>query len=206
MNLYLSHSNLSNAKENDSPELLLWQKVTSGDRKAFSDIYKKYVKILYQYGMKLSQDKLLVEDNIHDLFVDLWNKKNHIEITSSLRFYLISSFRRRLFRVITNTRKKIPESLHNFEFQCESREDVIINENENAALKKRVQNALKKLTKRQREVIYLRFFQGLEYEEIASIMEISVDSIYVLTSKSIKSLKEILPYIILLIGLFYCFS
>ena len=53
-----------------------------------------------------------------------------------------------------------------------------------------LQKALTELSPRQKESVYLKFTEELEYEQIAEIMEISIESCRNLISKAIKSLKE----------------
>jgi RNA polymerase sigma factor (sigma-70 family) len=53
-------------------------------------------------------------------------------------------------------------------------------------------DALNLLTPRQKEVIYLRYFQELEYAEIAGIMEITVKGVYKLTARGLETLRQIL--------------
>ena len=69
-------------------------------------------------------------------------------------------------------------------------EDELIKGQDISTAKKKLENALNKLTSRQKEVITLIFFEGMTYEEVANVMSISVGSIYTLAWKAISRLKK----------------
>jgi len=71
-----------------------------------------------------------------------------------------------------------------------SQEDALIEEEWETERNKKVRNSLHSLTKRQREAIYLKFFNQLSYHEVAAIMDLHVDSVYNLISKSIDLLRK----------------
>ena len=52
--------------------------------------------------------------------------------------------------------------------------------------------ALNQLSPRQKEVLYLRYFEELEYNEIAGMMDISVKGVYKLNSRALETLRGIL--------------
>ncbi len=50
--------------------------------------------------------------------------------------------------------------------------------------------ALNQLSPRQKEAVYLRFYENLSYEEIAQVMTVTVPYLYELMHKSIRSLRK----------------
>jgi RNA polymerase sigma factor (sigma-70 family) len=54
----------------------------------------------------------------------------------------------------------------------------------------KLRRSLVMLTKRQREAIFLKFYNDLSYSDIASIMDLQVDSVYNIISKAIESLRQ----------------
>src|SRR5262245_6175402 len=79
-------------------ELKKWDAMRGGDSEAFAWLYAKYFKLLYNYGRKIGAGEAALQDSIHDLFVDLWRFRDNLSETSSVRFYLYRSLRRRLVR------------------------------------------------------------------------------------------------------------
>lgn len=170
----------------------LWEQFQSGDRDAFSKIYRNHIDYLYHFGMHFCLDSERVKDCIQDLFKDLWLDREHLTQTvQNLRYYLISSLRRRLLRSLQKDRRHPSDLLSDsFDFQLIlSHESALINDEIYNEKKLLLQQGIASLTRREREVIYLRFYQDLSYSEIAALMAMKVDSIYNLVSKAISLLR-----------------
>ena len=58
---------------------------------AFSQLYDLHVRILFNYGLKLTLDKELLKDCIHDIFVKLYVKKDELGTIDNLKSYLFIS-------------------------------------------------------------------------------------------------------------------
>ena len=178
----------------------LWQQFKQGDRHAFNLIYEKYIYNLYSYGAKITTDKALIEDCIHDLMVELWQQKENLravpqEDTHSVKFYLFKSLKRKLIRALQKKNKQATptESLQNYNFQISfSHEFHLLIRQLDEDRKKHLAAALQQLSKREKEIIYLRFYDGLSYEEIASLMEISLKTAYNSVHNAIGHLRQTL--------------
>ncbi|MBV6647284.1 MAG: sigma-70 family RNA polymerase sigma factor [Cyclobacteriaceae bacterium] len=179
-------------KSKVSNEQELWEDVKSGSKVAYSYLYDSYVDKLYSYGLKIYYDSDVIEDCIHDLFVNVWKYKEKISIKSSLQFYLFISLRRSILNRVKEIRKSSPiEDKESFlSLSSSSVEDEIIAKQMVLEKKQRLQQCINELTKRQKEVIHLRFFENYDYDEISEIMGLSVESAYNLVSKAITNLKR----------------
>ncbi len=169
----------------------LWDDFRQGDLGAFTELYNRYVQRLYNYGKRFVSDSALVEDCIQDLFVELWNKKEHLGRTDSPQNYLLKAIRNKLLRRLSQGQKFIAEELENYDFVIElSHEMALINEQAGFEQRAKLQRALEKLTKRQREIIFLKFYENLSYQQIASVMSVEVRYAYNLVSLAIDALKQ----------------
>ena len=172
----------------------LWQSFKEGDKDSFKNIYFKYFHNLYEYGMRISGDKEIVKDTIHDLFVKLWNNKSNLGDVTALRAYLIVALRSTLYNNLQKISRKPVEQLSEntpFEMVFSVESDYIKKESALADNQK-LKEALELLTPRQKEVIYLRYFEEMEYAEIAAIMNITVKGVYKLTARALETLRQIL--------------
>lgn len=145
-----------------------------------------------------------MKDCLQDLFQDLWISREHLTANiGNVRYYLISSLRRRLLRALRKDRRyQHRESWEAFEFEYTlPLENQLIQHETIEEQKRLLQEALSNLSRRQREAIYLRFFQNLSYTEVADIMSMQVDSVYNTISKAIGILKKNLPLPLLLLFL-----
>ncbi len=165
-----------------------WRLFIQGDKSAFQRIYEQYADELHKYGMKLCNDHHLVIDCIHDLFVDLYG--NHkIAREVNIRVYLISALRRRLFKQLKTTSNEVfLEENDSLEVEA-SPETTWIDRETEMAMWSRLKNELSRLTKRQQEILYLRFTLDLPYPEVAEIMNINIETCRKLSYRAMKTLK-----------------
>src|SRR5688572_10978871 len=178
----------------ESNDFTLWQSFKSGDRTSFQTIYFSHFKNLSEYGMRIIGDKELVQDCVHDLFVKLWNNKANLGNVTVIRSYLLVSLRTTLFNKIKqNNRISVSEfnDGHPFEMVFSVESDFITKETASIQTQKLL-DALNELTPRQKEVIYLRYFEEMDYEEIAAIMDVTVKAIYKLTARGMETLRQIM--------------
>ncbi len=171
-----------------------WSLFKKGDDHAFSSIYTEYSKKLYLYGLKFTSDISLIEDSIHDLFADLIRNRKKLGPTDNILFYLLKSFKRLLIRqLIKNTRLTLKKKIDDkkFEITYSVEHEIILGELSKEKTELLVK-ALKNLTPRQKEAIYLRFTRELDYNSVSEIMDISVEACRNLISGSIKTMKDVL--------------
>ena len=162
-----------------------------------SSTYKDHLDALYAYALHMGFDEQTAMDAIHDLFYKLCLREPTIDKYENLRFYLFRSLRNRLID-IHRSRREFTALEVNEEWDAAAPpfhlevtvEDIMILEEEKEAIRRKVENVLDGLTHRQREIIFLRYIHEYSYEEIAVIMEISVESCRNLLSRTITRLKE----------------
>ena len=174
---------------------ITWEVFKKGDKNALSQIYDQHVDFLFRYGKKFTTDKELVKDTIQDLFFDLINTCNNLGTTDNIRFYLIKAFRRRLFR---NLQKlgDLPKLVDESELQAEivySVEEALIIREELTHREQMIQQGLKEISPKQREILFYRFTCDFEYSQICEIMSLKYDSARKQVFRAIKALKDKLP-------------
>ncbi len=180
-----------NASGDSFSDEALWSSFKTGNELALSVLYKKHVQRLYDYGMHSFRDHDLVVDCLQELFLRLWNKRDTLATVHAVKPYLFKAFRRILIHQFSEQRKKsaITNSAIAFEF-LPSIESTLIEDELKSEQIQRLKQCVQSLSKGQREVIYLKFFSGLSYPEIAEITEMQVDSVYNLVSKTIELLRK----------------
>jgi RNA polymerase sigma factor (sigma-70 family) len=176
---------------------LLWDALRSGDKKALDLIFENYISLLQWYGERITKNQAIVDDSIQELFIELWNKKALLSSTGSIKFYLFKCLRRRIVRKVRSEswRRGIGlwwgTSDADFDF---SRESAIIEEEVYDAKQKYIKNVISRLSKRQQEIIYLKFYEGLSASQIAEVMHLTVPSVYSLIGKSFALLRKTKRY------------
>jgi RNA polymerase sigma factor (sigma-70 family) len=176
----------------------LWDLFRAGDEVAYTRLIKKYSKILFNYGFRICQDKDFLKDCIQDVFLELWNRRLKISPTQAVKWYLFKAVRLRIFREQSKwNRNETPDENYTFlvEFNIESK---MITDLETMELGTRIKQVLNGLPPRQREIMYLRFYENLDFENISQIMEISKQSVHNLLQKAYKNFRA--EWVVLLIA------
>ncbi|WP_423148892.1 RNA polymerase sigma factor [Rubrolithibacter danxiaensis] len=168
----------------------LWARFRNGDQQAYEKLIHKLSTPLYGYGMRIIHDHEFVKDCIQDVFFELWNRRKRISQTPSVKSYLFKAIRLRIFREYKKWDKT--DSLDdNYHFLVEFNiETKIIEEQLSEETESRIKKILNELPKRQKEIIYLRFYEGLNSEQIAEIMGVTKQSVYNLLRDSIQRLRN----------------
>ena len=163
-------------------QIFLNSETEEDSKDVFSSIYSLCVNDLLAYGQSLGFDMNLCEDAIHNVFCTLYLKRKELTEVRSLPPYLFRAFRNDMLNMWRKLSKLSEIDINRLSFTTEvTILDTIIDEEEKSDIKEIIEDLLNTLTDRQREAIYLRYMQGLSYEEIAELLEISPGSVRKLT-------------------------
>jgi RNA polymerase sigma factor (sigma-70 family) len=178
----------------DTPagEPTVWREFRKGDSAALAIIFNEYYNSLFYYGLKLVPDEDLVKDCMQNLFAKLWNNRNHLGEIRYVKPYLLKALRNHIGDEMVSRQKK-KNLLEQFQQEYEisfSHEDFLIAAQVSEEQRAGLVQALNQLSKRQREAIFLKFYEDLEYEKIAEVMSLNVQSVRNLIYQSLKTLKE----------------
>jgi RNA polymerase sigma factor (sigma-70 family) len=157
--------------------------------KEYEELYKTYFKKFFNYGRKFTKDVYLIEDSIQEVFLDIWNKRQRSVEINSLNSYYFSSFRYILFKKIKKAEQTSSFGDQDNEPPFTIEQRIIAGEIADEQFLK-VQEGLKALTSRQREAIFLRFYEGLSFEEVATVLNITVKATYKIMARSLATLKD----------------
>ncbi len=171
----------------------LWQSFREGDRKAFEDLLDVYYRPLFEYGNKFLKDREQAKDSVHDLFVNLWERRMFLGEVANLRVYLFVAIRNQIFQ---KHRKKVlwdgleDDLDENQTGDIDNIENSIIAEETDIEKSAQLKRTVSLLSKRQQEVIHLKFYENLTNDQIAQVMNISTPAATNLLSQALKSLRE----------------
>ncbi|SEW51696.1 RNA polymerase sigma factor [Chitinophaga arvensicola] len=188
-------TSLSNSQQD---EKFLWIRLCEGDREAFGEIYRRYFPLLFRYCIRFTTDRSLVKDMLQDFFSGLFLQRAGLAVPVNLKSYLLVAARRKLFRYLDKSAHG-PSSLEDgaatlFALEL-SPESMLIHRQHKEHTARLLQQKLNALTLRQKEAVYLRFYENLSYEEIADIMVLKeVKYARTLIYRAIAELKELLAH------------
>lgn len=180
-------------------ELKQWDAMRGGDEEAFAWMFNRYFRFLYNYGRKIGADDAALQEAVHELFVELWRFRDNVSPTTSPRFYLYRSLRRRLLRIgvqksfFTSEGELIEEALQFAELSSD--ENCREGHPRDQRLY-RLQKLLSDLSPRQYEALILRFYDGLSFAEIGTILSVNETTARDLLQRGLAQMKQYAKYVL----------
>lgn len=173
-----------------------WDKIGEGDGLAFTQVYNHYFYDLCRYGSRICGDHGLIEDSIQDLFVEIWRSRKQHPQVRSLKYYLFKRLKRKIIKKLISDRKvPIDRNIledHDFTIVF-SHESALIAQQVSKEQQTKLLKALNQLTRRQKEAITLRFFDGFTNKEVAGMLAMNTKSVRNLIYRAMLVLKKHVP-------------
>jgi len=181
-------------------EKTLIEKIKAGDENAFSQIFSAYYKDFVIFATKYTSDLNISEEIVQDTFVRLWEERQTINISISLRGYILKMVHNKCIDWLRHQKIRqkhnlfVQENSKQFDFQTDNY--VLHSE-----LKQQIEQVLKEMPPEISDVFRMNRFKGLKYHEIAGILNVSVRTIEVRIGKALKLLRiHLKDYFIFLLG------
>jgi RNA polymerase sigma-70 factor (family 1) len=180
----------------------LIQRMLGGDESAFSIIFKTYYADLVLFAGTFVRDKPAAEEIVQDVFIRLWENRESVIITSSLRSFLLKAVQN---KCIDNIRHL--KIVDDYQSKLRNHPLLLENDTENYVLYSELEDDLKKALGKLPEdiskIFLLNRFEGLTYPEIASQLDLSVRMVEIRMGKALALLKNYLKdYLITILLLF----
>ncbi len=170
----------------------LWQKYLAGDEAALGRIAERYYSTLKHYGLKFSVGEFVVKDCIQDLFLQLWQNRAQINDTSSVKHYLLKGLRTHIFQHIRSSKRMVTqetdwnlEALENI-----SGESILIDQEALLSRVRHLQLLMTQLSSREREAIYLHYYQDMSVSEIAEVMQVNRQSVSNFLTRAMSKMRS----------------
>jgi RNA polymerase sigma-70 factor (ECF subfamily) len=160
----------------------------------FTILFNRYKKKIYNYVLKMTSDSMLAEDVVQNVFLKLYENLDRIHNKESINFWLITTARNEMYSHFRSAKRKAddhqtdledvdivsPVSME-YEFDIHELKEIILKE-------------LDTLPEEQKEVFILKEYTGMNYKEIANVLNIDTDlvksRIYKTRQKLIKRLSN----------------
>ena len=171
----------------------LWHSFKAGDAEALGTLSQMHYRALYNYAHKFAHDSDLIRDTIQELFLDLWERRSFLSETAFVKSYLLKALRHKLIKESARHKRyhEFSAPFLDAEPSDSPIEDSIIHDELTQLQNKHLKRVISSLSKRQQEIIYLRFYQNLDNEQIAQVMNLGKQSVANLLSRTLKDIKNI---------------
>ena len=164
----------------------------AGNMAAFSQLYNLHINVLFNYGLKLTIDKELLKDCIHDIFVKLYTKKDELGTIDNLRSYLFISLKNKLCDELRRRMYMSDTAVEEVSISTPTDgEDDYMEEEQRKNEFSLVRRLLDQLSPRQREALTLYYIEEKKYEDICEIMNMNYQSVRNLMHRGLTKLRSL---------------
>ncbi len=175
-----------------TPEKSIWYFFVKGDVNAFSTLFKGYYPMLYNYGLKISNNVSLTEDCLQDFFIYLYENKQNLGGVNNVGSYLFVSFRRAILKRLKKERlftdyDELTADVSKFEFSVE---EIAIQQELTSMKRTALASLLNSLSLREKEAVYLKYYSNLKTVQITTVMGISYQSVLNTLQKAFVKLRK----------------
>lgn len=173
-------------------ETMLLQQLRAGDVKAFETLFRFYHKPLRYFAREFLKDDDESEDTIQQVFINIWERRNELNISSSFKSYVYTAVRNTCL-------KKLDKTKHTLATDWEDDNDLTgsysaVARVQEKDLGKAIEKAIADLPERCRLVFRLSRFGNLTYQEIANELEISIKTVENQMGKALACLRVALKH------------
>ena len=170
-------------------DLQLFSQVKNGDLSSYEVIFKKYYKELHRFAFTYVRDGAVAEEMAQEVFLYIWEKRNKIEIQTTLKTYLYSAVKNKSLNYIKLELPK-QQSMADISEVMLSVSQSKIDEGENEQIKRYIQKAIDALPKKCRRIFLLSRNAGMTYDEIGEELELSKKTVENQMGIALKKLRE----------------
>ncbi len=184
--------NVTSAMRTTSTDFDLWQEYLAGNEAALGNIAERYYSTLKHYGQKFSVSDFVVKDCIQDLFLQLWQNRTQINETISVKHYLLKGLRNHIFIHIRSTKRMVNYDLDWDMGPLEniSGESILIDDEAFVSRVHQLKELMSQLSPREREAIYLHYYQDMSITEIAEVMQVNRQSVSNFLTRAMSKMRN----------------
>ncbi|MEH6656532.1 RNA polymerase sigma factor [Leeuwenhoekiella marinoflava] len=170
MNNKAEHKSLSEDRH-------LFKRISQNEYKALDLLFNKYYDPLCGFGNLFEKDQMIIEEQVSDVFMLLWNKREALTEIENPKSYIYVIAKNLLIK-----KNKYVKNKHYLDDKKENQlvlkahpsfEEEVIDQEHQLAYQKAIAQILKEIPKKSREIFEMSRVEGLKYKEISEIMGIS---------------------------------
>jgi RNA polymerase sigma factor (sigma-70 family) len=174
-----------------------WNDLKNDDPQALGHIYDAYVDKLFISAMYITTDRELAKDAIQEVFLEIWHYRKTLSNITDTKAYLTKVLGRILFKKLRKAHLFIVDEPSETVSPDQNIEERIISSDNEMENYRRLKVAISKLSKRQKQILELSFYESLTYEQIANKLRLNYQSVNNLAFRTFRRLREAMTPVII---------
>ncbi len=179
---------------------LILEEIRKKNRKVFKNFFNKHYSNLVVYANGYLFDQQASEDLVQDVFIYIWEHAHKINIKSSLKGYLIAMVRNRCLNYLKSI--KITDSFEFLELNINLITAHVFDsteEEEKKIVYHQILRIVDTLPNKMQQVVRLKFLHNYTYAEIATELNISVNTVKTQLRRAKAKITELVTGILILL-------
>lgn len=170
---------------------IIWEDFKSGSISSFELIYREYIDLLYIYGSKITDNEDILKDSVQQLFLELYTSGKNLSNPQNIKFYLLKALKIIIINEIKKSRKLTTlESIDFIQFDIElDAENKLIDSEVKQDRVMHLQELLNELSPEKRELLFLKFYSGLNNHEIGKVLGLKQETVKKKIYRTLKQLR-----------------
>jgi RNA polymerase sigma-70 factor (ECF subfamily) len=183
-------------REGDREDLELHRRLTTGDRGAFDELYRRYASAAYGLAYRLTGQQILAQDVVHDAYMALWRAPEAYDpARGAFRTFFLSLVHHRAVDTVRREERLRKRQERAANLERVAGEDVaegVVDEAWVAIRRREVREALTTLPPEQRQVLEMAYFDGKTQAVIAEELQIPIGTVKTRTLAAMRKLRKAL--------------
>ncbi|WP_282035800.1 RNA polymerase sigma-70 factor [Saccharicrinis aurantiacus] len=177
-------------------DITLIKKLEKGDREAYESIFNYYYPTLIRFAEGYVFNRAISEDIVQDFFVWLWENRKQLKVRTNLRSYFYQAIKNRSLDYLKHL--QVTDKYRVLFIQATMNAQLEEEEPENEVLFNKLSLIINQMPPQMAEIVKAKYFSSKKIEEIASQLDISVNTVKTQLSRGRKKIKEFISTILLL--------
>ncbi|MDG5472784.1 sigma-70 family RNA polymerase sigma factor [Jeotgalibacillus sp. ET6] len=168
----------------------LYERMVSGDQKAFENLYMKYEKLIYSFAYRMTQNHSSAEEVVQEVFLKLWKKHaQYLEEKGKFSSWLLTITRNASMDLLSRQTKHQHAEFEEHDSLTDTALHIegVIEKKEQSNT---VHTAIAQLNEEQQTVIRLCYLNGMSHEKISSDTGVPLGTVKSRIRLALKHLKS----------------
>ena len=167
---------------------LIAEKIKNGDEQAFAQFYQKHNRPLYWLAFRYLKSQAMAEDAVQEIFFRFWINRAKLDISSNIKSLIYTSLKNHTLNTLRNEGRTIANNYKILNDSEQFQEDEYL-EFDSDSRSEKVKAIIDNLSPRKKEIFELKMDGTLSNEEIATKLDISINTVKATYAQIVKELK-----------------